>query len=157
MDMEHSYVLPISREQAWDVLLDLERAGQCMPGLVLRSVEGDQMTGTFKFKVGPIRLAYAGTAHLVEKDKASGVMLLKASADETRGAGRATATIRSVLEDRGHETQVVVQTTLNITGKPAQFGRGVMNEIGGKLVREFAANLAAMIAADPAGQSRQPQ
>jgi carbon monoxide dehydrogenase subunit G len=85
------------------VLLDVEQAAQCIPGLSLRSVEGDQMTGKIKIKVGPIGMTYSGTARLVKKDKAAGVML-EASGEETRGAGTASAAIRSVLEGRGGET-----------------------------------------------------
>jgi carbon monoxide dehydrogenase subunit G len=117
-----------------------------MPGATLDSVDGDEIRGKVKVKVGPISMTYAGTARFVERDKATGVVRLEASGKETRGAGTASATVRSVLEDRGDETFVVVLTTLNVTGKPAQFGRGVMNEVGGKLLGIFAANLAAMLA-----------
>jgi carbon monoxide dehydrogenase subunit G len=130
------------------VLLDVEKVAPCMPGATIDSVDGDEIRGRIKVKVGPINMTYAGTARFVERDKATGVVRLEASGKETRGAGTASATVRSVLEDRGAETDVVVLTTLNVTGKPAQFGRGVLNDVGGRLLSIFANNLAATLAAD---------
>jgi uncharacterized protein len=145
MELEHSFIVPIPKERAWDVLLDVERVAPCMPGATLDSVDGDEIRGKVKVKVGPINMTYAGTARFVERDKDKGVVRLEASGKETKGAGTATASVRSLIEDRGQETHVMVLTTLNVTGKPAQFGRGVMNEVGGKLLSLFAANLAAML------------
>ncbi len=145
MELEHSFTVPVPRERAWDVLLDVERVAPCMPGATLDSVDGDEIRGRIKVKVGPISMTYAGTAKIVERDEAAGVVRLDASGKETRGAGTASASVRSVLEDRGHETRVTVLTTLNVTGKPAQFGRGVMNEVGGKLLNIFATNLATLL------------
>jgi len=146
MELEHSFTVPVPRDRAWDVLLDVERVAPCMPGATLDSVDGDEIHARIKVKVGPINMTYVGTARFVEKDPVKGVVRLEASGKETRGAGTASATVRSMLEDRGDETQVTVLTTLNVTGKPAQFGRGVMNEVGGKLLTIFAANLAAALA-----------
>jgi carbon monoxide dehydrogenase subunit G len=142
MELEHSFTVPVPRSRAWDVLLDVERVAPCMPGATIDSVEGDEIRGRIKVKVGPINMTYAGTARFIEKDEEAGVVTLEASGKETRGAGTASASVRSVLEDRGEETHVTVHTTLNVTGKPAQFGRGVMNEVGGRLLGIFAANLA---------------
>lgn len=152
MELEHSFTVPVPRERAWNVLLDVERVAPCMPGATVTSVDGDVVHATIKVRVGPINMAYAGTARFVDKDEATGVVLLEASGKETRGAGTAAAKIRSVLEDRGAETYVTVLTTLNVTGKPAQFGRGVMNEVSGKLLTIFAANLAALLA-EPEGSA----
>lgn len=146
MELEHSFTVPVPKERAWDVLLDVERVAPCMPGATLDSVDGDDIRGRIKVKVGPISMTYVGTAQIVERDEKAGVVRLDASGKETRGAGTASASVRSLLEDRGQETQVTVLTTLNVTGKPAQFGRGVMNEVGGKLLSIFASNLAAMLA-----------
>jgi carbon monoxide dehydrogenase subunit G len=146
MELEHSFTVPVSKERAWDVLLDVERVAPCMPGATLDSVDGDEIAGKIKVKVGPISMTYAGTAKFVERDKDAGVVTLEASGKETRGSGTASASVRSVLEDRGGSTHVTVHTTLNVTGKPAQFGRGVMNEVSGKLIGIFATNLADMIA-----------
>ena len=146
MELEHSFTVPVPRERAWNVLLDVERVAPCMPGATVTSVDGDEVHATIKIRVGPINMTYAGTARFVEKDQAAGMVLLEASGKETRGAGTASAKVRSVLTDAGDETHVTVLTTLNVTGKPAQFGRGVMNEVSGKLLTIFAANLAALLA-----------
>jgi carbon monoxide dehydrogenase subunit G len=115
------------------------------------TVTGDEITGKIKVKVGPITMTYAGTAKFTERDKAAGVMTLEASGKETRGAGTASASVRSQLTGEGDSTHVTVHTNLNVTGKPAQFGRGVMVEVGGKLIGIFADNLASMLAAEPDG------
>jgi carbon monoxide dehydrogenase subunit G len=148
MDLEHSFTVPVPKERAWTVLLDVERVAPCMPGATLDSADGDVIYGKIKVKVGPISMTYAGTARFTEKNAEAGEVTLEASGKETRGAGTASATVRSVLEDRGSETRVIVYTSLNVTGKPAQFGRGVMAEVGGKLIGIFAANLAEMLTAD---------
>jgi len=150
MELEHSFTVPVPRERAWEVLLDVERVAPCMPGASLDSVDGDEIKGRIKVKVGPIAMTYAGTARFTERDAEAGVVTLEASGKETRGSGTASASVRSVLEDHGAETHVTVHTNLNVTGKPAQFGRGVMSEVSGKLIGIFAANLAEMLSApDP--------
>jgi carbon monoxide dehydrogenase subunit G len=147
MELEHSFSVPVPVERAWDVLLDVERVAPCMPGATLDSVDGDTISGRIKVKVGPIQMTYAGTAKFTERDDAAHVIVLEASGKETRGAGTAAAAVRSELSADGEATTVTVHTTLNVTGKPAQFGRGVLNDVGGKLVGIFADNLAAMLAA----------
>jgi len=148
MDMEHSFTVPVPEERAWEVLLDVERVAPCMPGATLDSVDGDQISGRIKVKVGPIAMTYAGTARFTERDPNAHVITLEASGKETRGAGTASAKVRSMLEGQDGQTHVIVHTTLNVTGRPAQFGRGVMAEVGGKLIGIFASNLADMLAAD---------
>ena len=153
MELEHSFTVPVPEERAWEVLLDVERVAPCMPGASLDSVDGDEIKGRIKVKVGPIAMTYAGTARFTERDPHAHVITLEASGKETRGAGTASATVRSMLESQNGHTHVVVHTTLNVTGRPAQFGRGVMAEVGGKLIGIFASNLADMLAADPAAPS----
>jgi carbon monoxide dehydrogenase subunit G len=148
MELENSFSVPVPVERAWDVLLDVERVAPCMPGATLDSVDGDNITGKIKVKVGPISMTYAGTAKFTERDREAGVVTLEASGKETRGAGTASASVRSQLTVDGDQTLVTVHTTLNVTGKPAQFGRGVMTEVGGRLIGIFAGNLAAMLAAE---------
>jgi carbon monoxide dehydrogenase subunit G len=150
MELEHSFSVPVPEERAWEVLLDVERVAPCMPGATLDSVNGDEITGRIKVKVGPIQMTYAGTAKFTERDPAAHVITLEASGKETRGAGTASAKVRSTLEGAGDQTHVIVHTSLNVTGKPAQFGRGVLTEVGGRLIDIFADNLAAMLAADSA-------
>jgi len=155
MELEHSFTVPVPKNRAWDVLLDVERVAPCMPGATLDSVDGDEIHGRIKVKVGPINMTYAGTARFIEKDAEAGIVTLEATGKETRGAGTASASVRSILEDRGEETHVTVRTTLNVTGKPAQFGRGVLNEVGGRLLGIFANNLAATLA-EPDGVGSGP-
>ncbi len=153
MELEHSFTVPVPEERAWEVLMDVNRVALCMPGATLDSVEGDDIKGRIKVKVGPIAMTYAGTAHFTDRDEQNHVIVLEASGKETRGAGTASASVRSTLQGQGDQTHVVVNTTLNVTGRPAQFGRGVMAEVGGKLIGIFATNLAEMLAAEPAQQA----
>ena len=148
MEMEHSFTVPVPEERAWEVLLDVERVAPCMPGATLDSVDGDKISGRIKVKVGPIAMTYAGTASSPSGTRNAHVIVLEASGKETRGAGTASAKVRSTLQGQDGQTHVIVNTTLNVTGKPAQFGRGVMTEVGGKLIGIFASNLADMLSAD---------
>jgi carbon monoxide dehydrogenase subunit G len=150
MELTHSFTVPVPLDQAWDVLLDVERVAPCMPGATLDSVDGDDITGKIKVKVGPISMTYTGKAHFTERDREAGVVKLDAAGKETRGAGTASASVRSELTGSGDETHVTVLTNLNVTGKPAQFGRGVLAEVGGRLIGIFADNLAKMLAAEGA-------
>ena len=153
MELEHSFIVPVPPEQAWEVLLDVERVAPCMPGATIDGVDGEVISGKIKVKVGPIALTYAGTARFTEKDEQARMVALEASGKETRGTGTASATVRSTLQDLGGKTRVTVHTTMNITGRPAQFGRGVMVEVGGKIIEKFATNLAAQLATGgPAAQ-----
>jgi carbon monoxide dehydrogenase subunit G len=153
MELEHSFTVPVPEDRAWEVLLDVERVAPCMPGATLDSVDGDEIKGHIKVKVGPINMTYAGTARFTERDPAAHVITLEASGKETRGAGTASAKVRSMLEGQDGQTHVIVHTTLNVTGRPAQFGRGVMADVGGKLIGIFASNLADMLAAQPSPAS----
>jgi carbon monoxide dehydrogenase subunit G len=137
MQMEHEFTVPVSVEKAWDVLLDVERLAPCMPGAVLDEVRGDEFDGRVKVKVGPITVTYGGTASFVEKDVENRKLVIKANGKEAKGAGTAAATITAVLKGSGEETQVVVSTDLAITGRPAQFGRGVMVDVSNKLLGKF--------------------
>jgi carbon monoxide dehydrogenase subunit G len=157
MELKHSFTVPVSLDRAWDVLLDVERVATCMPGASLDSVDGDDITGKIKVKVGPITQVYAGKAHFTERNREAHVVTLEASGKETRGSGTASATVRSELVPDGDQTQVTVLTSLNVTGKAAQFGRGVLSEVSGKLVGIFADNLAKMLAAEQAGASTESE
>ncbi|MDQ1605245.1 MAG: uncharacterized protein QOE01_3090 [Actinomycetota bacterium] len=142
MQLEHEFVVPVPVARAWDVLLDVERIAPCMPGATVDSFDGATVHGRVKVKVGPIQVTYAGEAKFVEKDEAGRRVVLDASGKEARGSGTANATIVSTMHDEGDNTRVTVTTDLNITGRPAQFGRGVMVEVGNKLLGRFADCLA---------------
>ena len=145
--MDHSFTVPVPPARAWDVLLDVEKIAPCMPGATVEEFDGEVVTGRIKIKVGPVSLTYRGTAKFTERDPDAQVVVVEASGKETRGAGTASATVRASLEPEssGEATKVTMHTTMNVTGRPAQFGRGVMVEVGGKLVEKFAENLAQLI------------
>src|SRR4051794_11653313 len=152
MNLEHEFTVPVSVDEAWKVLLDVERVAPCMPGATLLTVDGDKFTGTVKVKVGPIQVTYKGEARFAELDDSAHRAVIAASGKEARGSGTAAATVTAVLTEKTAKTTVVkVDTDLNVTGRPAQFGRGVMAEVGGKLVDQFAKCLA-----DELGSSGQP-
>jgi uncharacterized protein len=143
MELEHRFTVPVPVAEAWDVLLDVERIAPCMPGATVDSFDGETIVGKVKVKVGPIQVTYAGTARFSEQDAAGRRAVIEANAKEARGSGTAAATITAVLTDSGgSSTDVIVTTDLAITGKPAQFGRGVMAEVGNKLLGRFADCLA---------------
>ncbi|MEV0313795.1 carbon monoxide dehydrogenase subunit G [Nonomuraea fuscirosea] len=145
MRFEHEFTVPVPIEQAWAVLLDVERVAPCLPGAALDIFEGDEFTGRMKVKVGPITVTYRGTAKFQDVDKDSYTLTIQASGKEARGSGTASATVKARLQERDEATLVTVETSFNVTGRPAQFGRGVMAEVGGKLIERFADNLAALI------------
>jgi carbon monoxide dehydrogenase subunit G len=145
MELDHSFIVPVPPDRAWEVLLDVERIAPCMPGATVEEFDGEVVTGRIKVKVGPVSLTYRGTAKFTERDPDSRVVVVDASGKETRGAGTAAAAVRASLVPSGEGTEVSIHTTMNVTGRPAQFGRGVIAEVGGKLVEQFAANLAQMI------------
>src|SRR5688572_7388314 len=149
MLLEHKFTVPVPPEEAWVVLLDLERVAPCMPGATLASVDDEGgFTGKVKIKVGPITVTYQGKGKFVERDESVHRAVIEASGREMRGSGTASATVTATLEGRGSgDTEVLVTTDLAITGRPAQFGRGVMNEVGAKLIGIFAECLAAKIIA----------
>jgi carbon monoxide dehydrogenase subunit G len=139
MKLEHNFTVPVPVAQAWGVLLDLPTVAPCMPGAALTSYEGDDFTGTVKVKLGPINLTYQGKGRIVEKDEADHRAVIEAHGKESRGSGTAKATVTARLHSNGDDsTQVDVVTDLNITGRPAQFGRGMMVDVGNKLIGQFA-------------------
>ncbi|MFC4010668.1 SRPBCC family protein [Nonomuraea purpurea] len=145
MRFEHEFTVPVPIEQAWAVLLDVERVAPCLPGATLDTFEGDAFTGRMKVKVGPIMVTYKGTARFEDVDKDSYALAIQASGKEARGSGTASATVRARMTPAGESTKVSVETSFNVTGRPAQFGRGVMAEVGGKLIEKFAGNLAELL------------
>ena len=155
IELDNSFTVPVPPEQAWHVLLDVERIAPCMPGASITSVEGDEVAGQVKVKLGPLSLSYKGTAKFTEKDQASHSIVIEASGKETRGAGTASATVHAGLKpaDTEGQTLVSIHTSLNVTGRPAQFGRSLLPEVSGKLIAQFAANLEALIEADAAGET----
>ena len=145
MKLENRFTVPVPREEAWRVLLDVERVAPCLPGAKLLTRDGDAFTGEVKVKVGPINLTYGGRAEFVSLDEQAGVAVIQGSGKETRGSGTAKATITCRLRGSGDTTDVEVDTDLAVTGKPASFGRGVLADVSAKLVDQFAACLSSEI------------
>jgi uncharacterized protein len=148
MELDHEFTVPVPKAQAWAVLMDVERIAPCMPGATFDGFEGDGFKGRVKVKLGPIQVTYAGTARFLERDEEAGHAVIDARGKEARGPGTASAVIDARLVEQGNGTLVTVRTDLNVTGKPAQFGRGVMAEVGAKLVGQFADCLATKIAGE---------
>lgn len=150
MELDHEFTVPVPVERAWPVLLDLERVAPCVPGATLDTVEGEEFTGRMKVKVGAMTITYRGTGRIVSADEAARTVSIEASGKESRGSGTASATVQARLRDDGETTRVTVHTKLNVTGRPAQFGRSILAEVGGKLIDRFAEALAEELqAADP--------
>ncbi|HXY93970.1 MAG TPA: SRPBCC family protein [Acidimicrobiia bacterium] len=141
MKIEDEFRVDVPVEEAWKVLLDVERIAPCMPGAQLQEIEGDEYRGIVKVKVGPITAQYKGAARIVEADEGAHKLVLKAEGRDTRGQGNASATVTATLTPDGSATVVHIDTDLNITGKVAQFGRGVMADVSSKLLGQFADNL----------------
>lgn len=154
IELDNSFTVPVPPERAWDVLLDVERIAPCMPGASVLSIsdDGNEIEGQVKVKLGPLSLAYKGTAKFTDKDQANSRLAIEATGKETRGAGTASANVQAVLKpgDATGSTIVSIHTSLNVTGRPAQFGRSLLPEVSGKLIAQFASNLEALIASDNA-------
>lgn len=142
MDLHHSFVVPTDAETAWATLMDLEGVAGCFPGAAVTSVQDDSFTGTVKIKLGPIALVYAGSGTFVERDDTAHRAVIDAKGKDKRGNGTAGASVTiAVAEVPSGGSEVDVTTDLNVTGKPAQFGRGVMQDVSDKLLGQFVACL----------------
>jgi carbon monoxide dehydrogenase subunit G len=141
IELRNTFTIPAPLEEAWQVLLDVERIAPCMPGASLESVSGDEFEGAVKVKLGAMMLTYRGKAKIVEQDAAAHRAVIEGSAKEARGAGTAKATVVATLHPDAEGTKAEVVTSLNITGRPAQFGRGVMAEVAERLIDQFADRL----------------
>ena len=161
MELHHEFTVPVPVDRAWEILNDVEGIAPCMPGAIIDEVRGAQaggqveVDGRVKVKLGPIGVTYNGTATFVEVDEVARRLVVKAAGKETRGSGTASATITAALTDKGDSTSVAVTTDLAITGKPAQFGRGVMVDVSNKLLGQFANCLSAKIT-DPGPTADEP-
>jgi carbon monoxide dehydrogenase subunit G len=137
MELTNDFRVGVPVERAWAVLTDVELIAPCMPGAQLQEVEGDEYRGIVKVKVGPITAQYKGAARFVERDDAAHKAVLRAEGRDTRGQGNANATITATLTPDGDGTAVTVATDLTVTGRVAQFGRGVMADVSSKLLGQF--------------------
>jgi carbon monoxide dehydrogenase subunit G len=157
MELTNDFHVAVAPSMAWDVLTDVERIAPCMPGAQLQEIEGDEYRGIVKVKVGPITAQYKGKATFVEQDVDNHRAVLRAEGRDTRGQGNASATITATLVPDGEGTHVTVQTDLTVTGKVAQFGRGVMADVSSKLLAQFVECLETTVLASPAEESTATQ
>ncbi|MFD6066454.1 MULTISPECIES: SRPBCC family protein [Amycolatopsis] len=149
MRLDHEFTVPAPVDEVWKAVVDPERVAPCMPGATLTEVDGDAFKGTVKVKLGPISLLYKGTGQFVEKDGDARKVVIKAAGKDARGAGTASATVTLTLTEKDGVTHGAVATELAVTGKPAQFGRGMISEVGGKILDSFADCLSGKLATTP--------
>jgi uncharacterized protein len=141
MKLENEFRVDVPVEQAWRVLLDVERIAPCMPGAQLEEIEGDEYRGIVKVKVGPITAQYKGAARITEVDETNRRAVIRAEGRDTRGQGNASATVTATLQSDGEGTHVSIDSDVTITGKVSQFGRGVIADVSEKLLDQFVACL----------------
>jgi len=153
VEFVNEFRVPVPINQAWEVLTDVERVVPAIPGAQLLSVDGDNFTGTVKVKVGPITMQYKGNASFEDKDSSAHRAVIRADGKETRGQGNASAVVTAELKDEGETTSCVLTTDLTISGKAAQFGRGILSDVATKLIGQFAERLEADLVAPPSSET----
>jgi carbon monoxide dehydrogenase subunit G len=139
VELTHRFTVPAPVEETWATFNDIEGVAGCFPGATVTSVEGDTFQGSCKVKLGPIALVYNGSGTFLDKDESNHSMKIEAKGKDKRGNGTAGANVSATMTANGDSTDVVVVTDLAITGKPAQFGRGVMQDVSDKLLGQFVA------------------
>lgn len=139
MDLTHRFSVPAQIDEAWNAFNNLEGLAPCFPGATITSIEGDEFTGSVKIKLGPVALVYTGSGRYVERNDADRRVVIEARGKDKRGNGTATAIVTASFAESGEQTDVEVLTDLAITGKPAQFGRGVISDVSDKLLDQFLA------------------
>ena len=139
MELTHDFTVPAPIDTTWATFMDLHRVGSCFPGAVVTDASDDGFAGTVKVKLGPIALQYAGAGTFLERDDQAYRAVIEAKGKDKRGNGTAGATVTIQLAPSGEGTRVDVTTDLSVTGKPAQFGRGVMQDVSDKLLGQFVA------------------
>ena len=153
MKLENEFTVPVDIDAVYAALNDPEKVTPCFPGATLDSQDGDDFTGTVKVKLGPISMTYKGKGTFVERDATAHKVVVDAQGRDSRGNGTASAKATLTMTAEGDRTKVNVLTEMQITGKPAQFGRGVMSDVGDKILGQFASCLADEFAAAPATET----
>ncbi|MGH4009743.1 MAG: SRPBCC family protein [Pseudonocardiaceae bacterium] len=156
MKLENTFTVPAPVDTVWRALLDPERVAPCFPGATITSVDRDEFTGLVKVRLGPISLQYRGSGRFTETDDAVYRTVIKAAGTASGGQSTAAATVTATLAENGAGTTVTLATDLTITGKPAQFGRGMIEDVGGKIIRQFADCLARSLAPQEAAAPAAP-
>jgi uncharacterized protein len=154
MKLTNEITVPAPIDEAWELMLDVERVAPCLPGASVEASEGDEYKGSMKVKIGPIVSNFDGTLKIDEADEEAHRAVMSAKARDSRGKGSANATITSTLERADEGTRVMVETDLRVTGPAASFGRGVMQDVSAMLMTQFADCLATKLGREapaPAG------
>jgi carbon monoxide dehydrogenase subunit G len=138
MKLEHEFAVPADMDTVWAALLDPERIAPCFLGATITSVDGDEFTGIVKVRLGPISLQYRGEGRFTGTDEAAHRTTIEASGAAAGGQGTAAAKVHVSLAENEGGTMVTVITDLTVTGKPAQFGRGLIEDVGKKIIGQFA-------------------
>lgn len=148
MELTHHFTVPVSIDVAWSAFNDLDQIAPCFPGAELTSFDGESFHGLCKVKLGPISLQYTGSGRFVERDAEAKRAVIEAKGKDKRGNGTAAAAVTAQLTATGDGTTAVeVETHLNVTGRPAQFGRGVMQDVSDRLLGQFTACLEELLGA----------
>ena len=146
MELKSEFEVSVGVDRAWEVLTNPELIAPCLPGARLDEVEGDEFKGAVKVKVGPISSEYRGKATMVEMNRDELRIVIRAEGRDSRGAGNAAADITALMEASSDtSTKLEVTTDLKISGKVAQFGRGVLGDVSAKLMGKFVDNLEEML------------
>jgi carbon monoxide dehydrogenase subunit G len=151
MELKHRFKVPATVDDTWSVFTDIRTVAGCFPGAVVESVTDDEFDGSVKIKMGPIAMQYKGTGRVVKRDEAARCVAIHARGKDRRGQGSADATITTVLAEDGAGTVVDVTTELAITGKPAQFGRGMIEDVSDKFLGQFVDALSERLATRSSG------
>jgi carbon monoxide dehydrogenase subunit G len=149
MELTHRFTVPIGVEETWAHFNDIAAVAECFPGAQVTDADEESFSGSVKVKLGPIALQYNGSGTFVEKDPEAHRFVVDAKGKDKRGNGTAGATVTVTMTDAGGSTDVSVETDLAITGKPAQFGRGVMQDVSDKLLGQFVSCLEQRLAPAP--------
>ena len=158
MKLENEFTVDVPVEDVWSVLLDLERVTPCLPGAALTEESGDEYKGEMKVRLGPVSQEYQGTVKIEEADESEHRAVIRAEGKDARGQGTASATITSTLQDEGNgSTKVHVDTDMQLTGRAAQFGRGVQQDVAAKLLNRFAECLENEIMGGGAEEEPEPE
>jgi uncharacterized protein len=157
MQLENKFTIEAPIEKAWEALNTPETVAPCFPGATLQEYEGDSFTGTVKVKLGPISLTYKGKGTYVKRDDDKHVVVIEANGRDSRGNGTAKATVTGTMTADGPDrTAVTMVTDMTITGRPAQFGRGVISDVADKIIGQFSACVASKLAPEQATGSAAP-
>jgi carbon monoxide dehydrogenase subunit G len=151
MKLKNEFTVAVPLERAWETLLDIERVAGFLPGATIEPTNEEGVyAGAMKVKLGPMAVQYKGTARMGEIDEANHTADIQVEAKELRGQGTARARIRNTLVPDDGGTRVIAETDLDITGRQAQFGRGIMQDVAGRMLGQFAQRFEAHLLGDDA-------